>query len=306
MHCYGNGREYAAVKLTDTLKANFCYFVEFYLRPGICNFAINNIAANLSPIPYSNWWNTSLPLGVPLHITRYNNPIPKDTNSWTQVSGIYNAVGGETYLAIGNFTTDQNTDTSRLHNFSFWCSYNFIDAVSAFSINPSGILPWAYKDTTILLGDSVYIGNYMGGNFNPSWYTYSGNFITNNAGIIVSPSVTTKYVVQFTLCGTPRADTINVKVIDDVGIGERFLDQSDVSVSPNPCNDIVHISILKNDIRTQNLLIKIYDLYGREIERVKMTSKSQDISLFDIPTGIYYMQVCKDQVALVTKKIAKR
>jgi hypothetical protein len=290
----------------DTLKLNGCYYVEFYTRhAGICQWAINNIAANLSPIPYTSY-NLSVPLGVPMHITRYNNPIIKDTTNWVQVAGIYNALGGEAYITLGNFSTDVNTDTMFMYTNGIGCSYYFFDAVSVYSINPSGTLPWSYKDTTIILGNSVNIGNYMGGNFNPSWYTYTGNFIANNSGITVTPTITSQYIVQFTVCGVPRADTIKVTVINDVGIAEQSINSSDLIVSPNPNNGLINISISSKDFVLQNSTIKIYDMFNREIKNHKLLSKNQNVPIQDLNDGVYYLQLYQGDKMLLSKKIVKQ
>ncbi|MDP1800439.1 MAG: T9SS type A sorting domain-containing protein [Bacteroidota bacterium] len=310
MHQYSSGnREYAQVKLIDTLIANGCYYAEFFTRvQGICPQAINGMGINFSATSYTNF--PSGPAIVqPTQITRYNNPIIKDTLDWAQVNGIYTATGNEAYLTIGNFNDNPNTDSSFWHPTSPWAfgemSYYFVDAVSVYSINPNEILPWSYKDTSIFLGNSVYIGNYMGGNFNPSWYTYSGNLIANNAGITVSPTITSQYVIQFTVCGVPRADTIKVTVINDVGVVEQSINSSDLIVSPNPNNGLINLSISNKDFVLQNSMIKIYDMFNRELKSVKLLSKSQSVPIQDLNDGVYYLQFYQGEKMLLTKKIIK-
>ena len=164
-------------------------------------------------------------------ITQYGNPIIKDTVKWTKISGIYKSNGIESYLAIGNFLPDSQLDTLNLYPpgstpyYTIPNAYVFIDAVSVFSINPSGNLPWQYRDTTIVQGDSVYIGNTMGGNFNPQWFTIGGSYIAANAGIYVKPATTSSYVVNYTVCGTPRSDTLEVKVVTDIKVKENELNK---------------------------------------------------------------------------------
>jgi hypothetical protein len=304
MHSYYNGREYAQVKLTDTLKPNACYYVDFYTRRYIlCDWAINNIAANLSTVPFTN---PSAPLQVPMHITRYGNPVIKDTSNWVQIAGLYKAVGGESYITLGNFQTDSNTTANLIYNNGVGCGYYLFDAVAVYSLNPAGILPWSYTDTTIILGNSVYIGNYIGGNFNPVWYTYSGNFIANNSGITVTPTITSQYIIQFTVCGVPRADTIKVTVINDVGIVEQSINSSDLIVSPNPNNGLINLSISNKDFLIQNSTVKIYDIFNREVKTLKLLGKNQDLPLQDINNGVYYLQLYQGEKMLLTKKIIKQ
>jgi len=309
MHQFGGNREYAQAKLIDTLEANVCYYAEFFTRVcGVSPQAINSMGINFSSTSYTNY--PPGPIQVPTQITRYNNPIIKDTLDWAQVNGIYVATGNEAYLTIGNFNDDQNTDSCFWHPTSPWAfgllSYYFVDAVSVYSINPNGTLPWSYKDTTIILGNSVYIGNYMGGNFNPAWYTYSGNFIANNSGITVTPTITSQYIVQFTVCGVPRADTIKVTVINDVGIAEQSMNSSDLIVSPNPNNGLINISISSKDFVLQNSTIKIYDMFNREIKNHKLLSKNQSVPIQDLNDGVYYLQLYQGDKMLLSKKIVKQ
>jgi hypothetical protein len=54
-----------------------------------------------------------------------------DTLNWTLISGDYIANGGETYLTIGNFKNDSNTDTTFIgQNSSQLLSYIYVDDVS--------------------------------------------------------------------------------------------------------------------------------------------------------------------------------
>lgn len=302
-HCYWNGREYAQVKLNDTLKPNGCYFVEFFTRRAwLCDWAINCIAANLSSNSYVGYPS---PLQVPMHITRYNNPVISDTSNWVQVAGIYTAVGNEKYITIGNFQIDSTTTAALVYNNNIGCSYYFFDAVSVYSINPSGVLPWTYKDTTVIAGDSVYIGNYIGGNFNPAWYTYSGNFIANNAGIYVKPTVTSQYIVQFTVCGVPRADTVKVTVANPVGTVDNSFWEN-ISLYPNPTNGIIQLDISNKNFDSRDLIIKIFNPQAQQIKIIKVMTSKQDIVLTELPDGIYFVQLCIDNRVVTTRKMVKR
>ncbi len=217
-------REYLQCQLTATLNADACYYVEFFAANNQRHkFTVNNVAAAFSATAYPvNLASPGIVINLPQHITNYGNPVLPDTVNWQKISGIYKAGGNEKFIVIGNFKDNANTDTVRLyppgiHVASY--AYTFIDAVSVYSINPNGVLPWSYRDTVVYLGDSVYIGNKMGGmNFNPQWFTSGGNYITTNAGIYVSPAVTSSYVVQFTVCGVQRSDTVVVTVLSAVNL----------------------------------------------------------------------------------------
>jgi hypothetical protein len=137
-------------------------------------YKTNNIAAAFS--------NTASPINSTVslisttnQIANYGNPVLEDTVKWEKISGIYQAQGGERYILLGNFNDNSKTDTVNIYPKGTYpysglgaMSYIFIDAVSVYSFNPNGFLPWGYRDTVIQRGDTVYIGNKMGGDHKPT------------------------------------------------------------------------------------------------------------------------------------------
>jgi hypothetical protein len=299
-----SNREYAQVELTDTLRIGVCYYVEFYAANSQGPpFAANNVAANLS----NTWYNVNPTLtvnnsilNITSHITNYGNPILPDTVKWHKISGIYEALGIEKYLIIGNFETNANTDTLRIFRpvGSAAQAYLHLDAVSVYSINPSGALPWNYRDTTISKGDSVYIGNKMGGlNFHPQWFTGDGTYIATNAGITVSPTITTKYYVQYTLCGVQRTDTVKVTVPTETDVAIRKLQMinEELQIFPVPADDVLNFEcrVLSDDERIQ---IKIISNLGKAIKEEVLIFKNHlsSVNIDDLPCGIYTLRLRSD------------
>jgi hypothetical protein len=133
-----------------------------------------------------------------------------------------------------------------------------------------------------------------------------GGFIKNGSGIFAKPTVTSNYIVQFTVCGVPRADTLKVTVIGSVGIDEFAIKNSELVISPNPNNGLINVEILKKDIVITNSEIKIYDIFNREIKTFKLLSKIQALELQDINNGVYYLQLLQGSKVLLTKKIIKQ
>jgi hypothetical protein len=228
-----------------------------------------------------------------------------DIQNWVRVAGIYMATGGEQFICIGNFRDDTLTDTVTVSPMGYYGSYMLIDAVSVYSINPTGTLPWTYRDTTVAVGDSVYIGNMMGGTFTSNWYTYGGTFIKSGSGIYVKPVTTSTYVVQFTVCGVSRSDTLKVSVTG-VGIKEFGLLNEELRISPNPSNGIFDIEILSKEFILQESELRIVNVLGQEIKKEKLLSKKQQLDISELNNGIYFLQLIQQDKIILSKKIIKQ
>jgi hypothetical protein len=311
-----NYREYAQVKLQDTLRIGSCYYMEFYATNGQwLKYKTNNIAACFSSNAYPvNLVPPGIIPNIPQHITNYGNPILKDTVKWEKISGIYEATGLEKYVIIGNFKNDSNTDTVNIYlpgsyPYSGLTSdaYIFVDAVAVYSINPNGALPWVYTDTTINKGDSVYIGNKMGGlHFKPLWFYENGNFIDTNAGITVSPTLTTKYYIKYTLCGVQRTDTVKVTVRsdNDVAVKKYKLLNEELKIYPVPANDELKLSIEKTELIKDFHLLFIINNLGLIIreEELKFENGYSKIRTEDLPSGVYSLQLKSSSNEIVSKR----
>ena len=165
-------------------------------------------------------------------------------------------------------------------------------------------MPWTYSNTSVAVGDSVYIGNTVGGTFTSDWYNYSGGFIKSGAGIYVKPVTTSTYVVQFTVCGVLRSDTVTVTVTG-TGFDELRFNNDELRISPNPNNGIFDLEILSKEFVIADSEIRIVNVLGQEIRKEKLLSKKQTINLEELESGVYYLQLVKQGKALVAKKILK-
>jgi hypothetical protein len=302
-----NYREYIEVQLNDSLTNNKCYYAEFFVSlHDKVKTACNNIAANFSKTQYTTA-GTGAPLGLAPHIQDYNNPVISDTLNWIKVSGVYIAGGGEKYITIGNFKNDISTDTINLpYGSNPGVCYYQIDAVSVYSINPTGALPWTYRDTTVNVGDSVYIGNTMGGSFTSNWYKLPGTFIKSGSGIYVKPTVTSQYVVTFTICGVPHSDTLKVVVTNTTSVKEFGAETSEFVVSPNPNSGLITIEILSKEFSLGETELKIVTILGQEVKRERLVSKKQQVDISELSGGIYYLQLQEKNKILLTRKVIKQ
>ena len=134
---YGKGNtptywhEYLQVELTEPLKAGERYVAEFFaLHAVFSNLASNNLGLYLSPVPVKS--RDCLPLYLPAHV-REEDIIE---GGWKKVSGVVEAVGGERYLVIGNFCSDQLTRNKKMPEGERG-AYYFIDDVNV-RLAPAG------------------------------------------------------------------------------------------------------------------------------------------------------------------------
>ena len=209
----GNLRDYVQTQLLKSLTANKCYYIEFYVNQNeFYAISTNNVALLVGDTAIysdSNKYTPAIP-----QIQQYGNPIISDTMNWVKVAGIYTAHGGEQFITIGNFNDDSHTATTkRSIGFNAGCG-NFIDDVSVIPLDSMFIKADAGRDTTIVNGDSVWIGSRMCGLQNVVWYNESGNIIDTGApGLWVKPISNTFYVIEQNVCGQYSRDTVFIAVV---------------------------------------------------------------------------------------------
>jgi hypothetical protein len=236
-----NIREYSSVQLNDTLLPNRWYVVSFYARVmrDRSRFASNNLGVHFSDtLLHSNngyVFYTSSGSNLNAQVKYFNNEVISDTSSWTWIRGLYQAHGGEKYLTLGNFNTDnQTTQGMEYMDGSGMQTYFLIDLVSVTSLDntPGGLPADAGADTTIYLGDTAFIGQKIS-NMPSEWHKLDGTPVaTNTAGVYVNPQETTTYVITQTINGLYSSDTVTVFVIDN--LGESELTQSMLKLYPVP------------------------------------------------------------------------
>jgi hypothetical protein len=127
---FSNSREYIEVPLLSPLISSQCYHFEMYVS--LANY-FSSITTDDIGVYFSNiaiiGVNNCHPLPYTPQIIN-STGFFTDTLNWTLVSGDYTALGGESYLIIGNFKNDFNTDTLYLNNTNAQWIFVFIDDVS--------------------------------------------------------------------------------------------------------------------------------------------------------------------------------
>ena len=207
-----NFRNYMQAKLLDTLKVNKCYYIEFFISLNNAYvIGSNNIGLLIGDTAIVS--NKSLYTPAIPQIIQFGNPVIIDTMNWVKIAGIYTAKGGEKYITIGNFNDDNNTDTIRIASKGSSGAVYYIDDVSVIPLDSMQLKADAGRDTTIVKGDSVWIGSRLCGLTNLVWYDAANNVIDTGApGLWVKPTSNTFYVIEQDVCGQYSRDTVNITV----------------------------------------------------------------------------------------------
>ena len=215
-----NHRTYLQTKLRDSLQKNKKYYCEFFVvKVEASQVSCNNHGVLFTPnvIYPDTVVNTCGPLNIVPQILPYGNPIISDTMNWIKISGIYKAQGGEQYITIGNHATTSNT--SYIRNYptaSDYMAQYLIDDVSVIPLDSICLKADAGRDTTIKIGDSVFIGSYTNGIDTIKWYNAAGQIIDSvQPGFWVKPATTgtSFYVLQQTVNGCYSRDTVYINAV---------------------------------------------------------------------------------------------
>jgi len=251
-------REYVQSKLIQKLKSGEEYCVKIY-----CNLSDFSTAYIKSLGVYLDSGNisTTSPYGLPTVSPQIYSQQPlNDTINWMKIEGSFIAIGIEEYISIGNFFPDSLSGIGYYGSQSNWFTYYYIDDVS---VIPTNFLAYAGNDTLIQPGDSVFIGRQpeIGLDEDCIWFV-NGVPIDTVAGMWVKPDSTTTYIVQQTICGNVKWDTITVSVYG-TGIDGRF-NEAAFKVYPNPTTGDIGIKT-DNELNGLDVVLYINDILGNII-----------------------------------------
>lgn len=146
-------REYLAIELSSPLEAGKRYFAR--LKTSLAEnstFATDGLGMWLSDSVFSN-------KRVYLVQPQIANPagnLLDDTEEWTSISGVFTALGGENYLMIGNFQTNEDMVRVELHKDYGPVVYYYIDDVEV-SACPETTADTDQVDTVLCQGASLQL-----------------------------------------------------------------------------------------------------------------------------------------------------
>jgi hypothetical protein len=212
---FNNFRSYYQSKLKDSLRKDKSYYCEFFVvSTNEHKLKCNNISAFLSKTAVSID-TVATPSGVLFanaQIVNYGNPIITDTLNWIKVSSIYKAEGGEQYLTLGNFKDDANTQYIASQPTGYNGAAIMIDDVSVIPLDSLPLKADAGADTTITIGDSVFIGSLTNGIDTIKWLQNGVAIDSLRPGFWVKPLVNTCCILIQTVNGFTSSDTVCVTV----------------------------------------------------------------------------------------------
>ena len=114
---YGNKlpRSYVMTKLTSPLKKGMRYCVKFSVSLAEASkYASNNMGMLLSKKPYGTDAKTSIIEDPSLMHFDNDQKVMTARYNWTEVCGVFEAKGGEKFVTLGNFLSNEETKSTRM------------------------------------------------------------------------------------------------------------------------------------------------------------------------------------------------
>jgi len=287
-----NYREYIQSKLKKGLSSGHTYCVKFYASLLDQNLAyITTLGAYLD----SGNVYASTYLGLAIATPQvYNNTQPlNDTVNWMKIEGSFTATGIESYITIGNFFPDSSSGIGFFGSPTSWWAYYYIDDVSVIDAN----LPaYAGKDTLIHPGDSVFIGRQpeVGLDEDCIW-NVNGLPLDTIAGMWVKPDSTTTYILEQTICGNVKWDTVTV-IVSGVGIATYTNSSKGIMIYPNPATNMLNI---ESSTKFSQLIVT--DILGNVLIRQLVYNKAVSVDVSELSKGLYFVKMIRDKGIVVRR-----
>jgi len=285
-------REFIEVKLLDSLNMSKSYCIKFYVSlADNSSYATSNFGVYLSEDSCLS--SNAIPSYVAQIQNISSNVISSKTN-WIPIELEYLADGKEIFITIGGFEPDSTSNTIFIGGTTTY-AYYYIDDVSVIDISTPA---YAGVDTTITIGDSIFIGRQpeIGLNDDCIWYV-NGSPIDTVAGLWVMPDSITTYILEQTICGYTTYDTVTVTVLP-TSINELFK-ENNLKIFPNPNNGTFTIEY---NLSHENYVLEIVDVMGKVVYQERFnTNNQQEIKLSTLNIGIYFVRIMNEFSIYSTK-----
>lgn len=193
--------------------------------------------------------------------------------------------------ATGYFMSTIDVDPGPLvHNITSYGSNLYRDAF-VYKLNTAGNLVWAttFGGAISDFGNVIAFGPdnkpYIGGTF-ASMPAYFGSYSLTN---------TATATTDMFIC---RLGTISTGL-------ENYLDETSLSIYPNPATDMVTVSISKNLLAKQ-LSFELVNVLGEKVLATTLTNNNNLISIKSLKPGIYFYHLFSENELGVKGKIVKQ
>jgi hypothetical protein len=305
---FGFRRSYPKNRLKQQLQAGKIYCVKFYINIttsstyGMDSFGIYFGDNSIDTITRCNWPITYL---TP-QVQNPSNNVITDTLNWVPITGTFVANGTEKYALLGNFKADIDLDTVMINptNLPYKVTDVCIDDVSCIPID----LPaFAGNDTSCVIGGSVYIGRArdVGIDEACTWFKLPNTTVAIDtaAGIYVSPTTTSTYVVRQEICGNVKWDTV-VVYPSAVGLAELKILNEELRIYPVPANQILELKILNEKLFQDFNNLIICNSLGQMVreEEIAFKEKTVKINIGDLKQGLYQLTINGGSLGAVSKR----
>ena len=81
--------------------------------------------------------------------------------------------------------------------------------------------------------------------------------------------------------------------------------QNSVSLYPNPAKEVVNVQCTMNNVQWDGAIVEVYDVYGKLLQTVEMSSKITTLNVSGLADGMYFVRVTTE-AGSVTKTFVKR
>jgi hypothetical protein len=288
-------RGYPRNILKQTLQAGKTYCVKFHYNiTNNTTYGVDGLGAYFGGNTTDTISQCMNPISyLTPQIQNPTNNIITDTLNWIPITGTFVANGTEKYMMLGNFKSDLATNTLLINPTGL--PLIFCDVVlDDVSVIDTDLPAYAGADIWGIPTNTVYLGRPCDVGIDEAcmWYKLPNTTtaIDTAAGITITVAATTQtYMVKQDICGMIKYDTV-VVYASGVGLSELEFMSNNISIYPNPANDILNVN-LNFDIDNTFSKIKIVNNLGQIIreEEINFKNKTATIKTDDLENGVYVL-----------------
>jgi len=129
------------------------------------------------------------------------------------------------------------------------------------------------------------------------WLQYK---IKKNTNLALGTQIKNTASIYFDFNAPVVTNTVTNTVLKSLAVKENREQMSDISVFPNPTNDVVYITYTSNTSAD----VTLFNINGAACLKQQLTASNQSISLSGLPAGVYFVSV-EVQGSVVRKKVVK-